>query len=91
MTQTILTDGRTVKVDECHSVEYALGAVPNVGHNAELIDTGPHWVLACQCCDGNGSHGWSPPSYFNGASGPDSGHYGCGPCKGTGEFKVEMP
>ena len=88
MTTTMLTDGRKVQADECQSLEYALGAVPNVGHNAELIETGPHWILACQCCEGSGEHHWSSSGH---GVDPDGGHYGCEPCKSTGEFKVEMP
>ena len=99
MMQTILSDGRKVTADECITIEDALygpdGQGPSLEGHRQLREQatvfGPKfsdWHLVCYCCEGRGEHGWSPPSYFNGATGPDSGEYGCDPCAGTGKFKV---
>ncbi len=86
---TILTDGRRVQAEECCDLEAALGAVgPNEGQ-PELSCDGNQWYLICQCpgC-ASGEHAWSPSGH---GVDPDGGHYGCGPCAGTGEFKVVTP
>ena len=82
---TILVDGRRVPADECHNLYYALTKCP------EVTDIGPYWAVVCRCCEGYGVHSWSPSSYYNGASGPDSGEYSCTRCAGAGEFKVVVP
>ncbi len=102
MTTTILADGRTVKADECCDLETALCGsndvpelitrqVPMTLSQSMRPPLVTVWFLTCQCCEGLGAHTWSPASYYNGRPGPDSGEYGCEPCKGTGEFKVEIP
>ena len=90
MTTTVLTDGRKVQTDECCDLETALGAVspyqPELSWGGNYVT---RWYLICQCpgC-ASGEHHWSPSGH---GVDPDGGHYGCDPCKGTGEFKVEMP
>ena len=95
-TQTILQDGRRVQADECLGLEDALGAVYPTRPQLDwrtlysyigLADT-VSWYLECFCCNGSGEHAWSPSGH---GVDPDGGHYGCGPCAGTGEFKVVTP
>ena len=85
MEATILTDGRKVQADECRDVEAALFGSNNL---AVLQYLSPIAWLECQCCQGSGEHAWSPSDH---GVDPEGGHYGCGPCAGSGEFKVEMP
>ena len=85
MIPTILHDGRRVQADECCDLETALygpGNRPALGKHMT------NWYLLCQCCGGSGEHHWSQSNH---GVDPDGGHYGCEPCKETGEFKVEMP
>ena len=98
MTTTILTDGRKVQADECQDITFALYGpddCPALGGHRQIRERatvfGPMftgWYLMCRCCESSGEHAWSPSGH---GVDPDGGHYGCEPCKGTGEFKVVMP
>ena len=99
MIQTILSDGRKVLANECITIEDALYGPEDQGPSleghrqirGEANIFGPKfsaWYLMCYCCEGRGEHSWSPANYYNGATGPDGGEYGCDPCAGTGRFKV---
>ena len=86
MIKTILADGRTVKAEECCSLDDALD-----GGNfscPEIVGSRTDWFLTCQCCRGRSEHAWSPSGQ---GVDPDEGHYKCQPCAGTGEFKILMP
>jgi len=93
MNRRILTDGRMVRSnEECSDLRDALNGVH--GDGPQLFEARRitlSWYLQCQCCGGGGVHSWSPSSYFNGASGPDSGEYVCEPCEGYGEFVIKLP
>ena len=76
-----LSDGRQVQAAECLTLEQALV----VAYIPELIQDGSRWFISCSCCQGRGTHPWSP-------SGPgDGGEYPCQPCGGRGEFPVVTP
>ena len=97
-TPTILQDGRRVQADGCCDMETALGAVGPTEGQPELswrtlysyigLADKVEWYLLCQCCVGSGEHAWSPSGH---GVDPDGGHYSCGPCAATGEFKVAIP
>lgn len=87
MTRTRLTDGRKVRAEECVSRVEALGI--DTDHGPELdVDLFGDWYISCQCCEGTTAHLWSPSGH---RVDPDAGEYACGPCSGTGRFKVQMP
>jgi len=46
-----------------------------------------YWALVCQCCDGSGEHNEVPQR----RSVEDTRNWPCQPCKGTGEFRIEIP
>ena len=92
MVKTILTDGRHIQADECmETIDaiYGLKDLDGIWAGPEIIKarTTQTFSILCQCCYGSGTHSWSPASYFNGASGPDSGEYTCGTCVGAGNFE----
>ena len=82
MEPTMLTDGRRVLAEPCMQLETALTQEPRI-----FEDRG-NWYIDCCCCEGRGEHAWSPSGH---GVDPDGGHYGCGPCCGTGRFKIQMP
>ena len=87
MEETTLVDGRKVRAEPCLDIEFALiGSIftprPQV-YTAE----GQRYV-ECRCCDGSGGHTWSPSGY---GVDPNSGHYSCSPCAGTGHFRIQTP
>ena len=71
---------RRPEPEECYE---AWGALQ--GHITFSLSSPRYYFIPCQCCNGSGRH--------------DSGHlnvqdaydYACEPCKGTGEFKIEVP
>ena len=86
--QTILIDGRVVQAEECVDLGAALCG-PTDADRPELYEFRGRWYVNCQCCDSsNGEHAWNPRGH---ALDPDGGHYGCGPCCGTGSFAIQMP
>ena len=99
--QTILHDGRRVQADECRGTDFALfgpNGIPEIlpvnrclriepGSKELVTIIQDRWFIVCQCCGGSGEHVWSPLSDHRVHS-DNGGHYGCEPCKGTGEFKV---
>jgi len=95
MEPTILHDGRKVQAAECETLETALGTAPPRRFPGQRVtiptvcEIRGGWVIVCLCCPGgSGEHTWSPSGY---GVDPDGGHYSCGPCGGTGEFKIVMP
>ena len=87
MERTTLVDGRRVQAQECLALEQALlGQLYT--DRSQLFERKSQWYVTCQCCDGYQEHAWSPSGH---GVDPNGGHYQCGPCAGTGSFKIQMP
>ena len=84
---TTLIDGRRVQAEECLDLELALCGATHT-ERPELFERRGEWYVTCHCCGGDMDHYWSPSGH---GVDPDGGHYQCGPCKGRGIFKIQMP
>ena len=85
MEPTTLIDGRQITAAPCLNLEEALlGATYT--DRAHLYESKLIWYVECQCCNNAGEHFWSPSGH---GVDPDGGHYSCGPCVGTGRFKIQ--
>ena len=87
MERTTLVDGRRILAEECLGLELALLG-STYTRRPHLFESKGIWYVECQCCEGTQEHAWSPSGH---GADPDGGHYSCGPCCGTGRFKIEMP